>query len=208
MLLLLGSCSWLSSWLTPSLDTFSLVQSSTTSPRCPTPPTPSWGPCLGTLTSLLSRCQDRESNVKYKKRQINLLGCPSCHRPRVLHLLHLCCLLHPPQHVPCHHQRHVQRGQVWDGADKSSVWDHWSVCQVNDGYFIPVFKKWVWRHVSLYTVVIDTKWWNQESEFDGRFLFWCSGSIHISNSKQFGMFMEVHTQSKRMTLILDNDWIV
>ena len=32
-------------------------------------------------------------------------------RSHLLPLLRLLCLLRPPQHVPCHHQRHLQRGQ-------------------------------------------------------------------------------------------------
>ena len=34
-----------------------------------------------------------------------------CPWPNILPLLRLLCLLCPPQHVPCHHQRHLQRGQ-------------------------------------------------------------------------------------------------
>ena len=35
--------------------------------------------------------------------------------------VHLHCVLHPVEHVPGHHQRHVQRGQGRDGGGRGKI---------------------------------------------------------------------------------------
>ena len=49
-------------------------------------------------------------------------------RSHLLHPLRLLCLLRPPQHVPCHHQRHVLRGESRALEPEERVW-RWRLLQ-------------------------------------------------------------------------------
>ena len=90
---------------------------------------PCSGQSLETSTSMRSNRQEMTNNHNLDIRVTILPGkffhlflylCPhpriyisgkSRSRSHLFPLLRLLCLLRPPQHVPCHHQRHLQRGQ-------------------------------------------------------------------------------------------------